>query len=318
MTSSPTILSHQLIFVWNITYQILTFSKGFLCTEELMLILISSLNVKKATGAHAISARMLKATAPFIVPSVTKIFNLSLTTGRSLWLGNLPELHPSLKVTSKLFQIDRFQSSQSQVNFWKDMHNLLSHHLHTNCPLSLYHWGFTEGKSTTSTLLSFIHDCHNSSQEVCIVFFDPFDTVSHLPLLYKLSSSKSPIFCWNGFCRTGPRHLSRVASCCVRCPPRIVLGPLLFLMHINWIASSVSHSNITMYADDNGLYQIISNSNDYTHLQEDGACIFRPTSCKHFRVLNINTSHSNFWHEAMKFKHNRPDLHIVTVKNWML
>ena len=130
-----------------------------------------------------------------IVPSVTKIFNLSLTTGRSLWLGNLPELHPSLKVTSKLFQIDRFQSSQSQVNFWKDMHNLLSHHLHTNCPLSLYHWGFTEGKSTTSTLLSFIHDCHNSSQEVCIVFFDPFDTVSHLPLLYKLSSSKSPIFC---------------------------------------------------------------------------------------------------------------------------
>ena len=38
----------------------------------------------------------------------------------------------------------------------------------------------------------------------------------------------------------------------------------------------------------------------------------------HFRVLNINTSHSNFWHKATKFKRNRPDLHIVTVKNWML
>ena len=58
------------------------FPEEFLCTEELVLNLISSLDVKKGTGADAISARMLKATAPSIVPSVTKIFNLSLTTGR--------------------------------------------------------------------------------------------------------------------------------------------------------------------------------------------------------------------------------------------
>ena len=58
------------------------FPKEFLCTEELVLNLISALNVKKATGVDAISARMLKATAPSIVPNVTKIFNLSLTTGR--------------------------------------------------------------------------------------------------------------------------------------------------------------------------------------------------------------------------------------------
>ena len=78
------------------------FPEEFLRTEELVLNLTSSLDVKKATGADAISARML-------------------------------------------------------IN----AHNLLSHHLHTNCPLSPYQWGFSEGKSTTSAL-SFAHDCHNA------------------------------------------------------------------------------------------------------------------------------------------------------------
>jgi len=75
----------------------------FICTEELVLNLISSLDVKKATGTDAISARMLKATAPSIVPSVTKVFNLSLATGRfsAAWKFDL-----SLKqVTSQTLQI---------------------------------------------------------------------------------------------------------------------------------------------------------------------------------------------------------------------
>ena len=38
------------------------FSEEFLCTEELVLNLISSLDVKKATGADAILAKILKAT----------------------------------------------------------------------------------------------------------------------------------------------------------------------------------------------------------------------------------------------------------------
>ena len=172
-----------------------TFPEEFLCTEELVLKLTSSLDVKKATGADEIPARMLKATAPSIISSVTKIFNLSLITGRfpAAWkfarIVPIPKAgdvtNPSnyrpisiLPILSKLLE--------------RHVHNLLTHHLHTNCPLSPYQWGFTEGKSTTSALLSFTHDCHkalDSSKGVCTIFFDlskAFDTVPHLPLLHKL------------------------------------------------------------------------------------------------------------------------------------
>ena len=48
-----------------------------------------------------------------------------------------------------------------------------------------------------------------------------------------------------------------------------VLGPLLFLIYIDQVASSVTYSNITMYADDIAMYKIISNPSDYTYLQKD-------------------------------------------------
>ena len=44
--------------------------------------MISSLETKKASGADGISVKMIKATAPSIVSSLTKLFNLSLKSGK--------------------------------------------------------------------------------------------------------------------------------------------------------------------------------------------------------------------------------------------
>ena len=57
---------------------------NLLCTEDVILDLIVGLETYKATGPDDISARMLKETASTIAPSLTKLFNLSMTS------GNLP------------------------------------------------------------------------------------------------------------------------------------------------------------------------------------------------------------------------------------
>ena len=48
-----------------------------------------------------------------------------------------------------------------------------------------------------------------------------------------------------------------------------MLGPLLFLVYIDSVASTVNHSKIIIYTDDITLYKIIRNPSDFTFLQED-------------------------------------------------
>ena len=48
----------------------------------LLPILLSSIDVSKASGPDGIGARMLKSTAASIAPAVTNLFNLSLRLGR--------------------------------------------------------------------------------------------------------------------------------------------------------------------------------------------------------------------------------------------
>ena len=52
-----------------------------LCTEEEVCHLLENLNVSKAAGPDGISAQMLKETASVIAPSLTKLFNHSLSKG---------------------------------------------------------------------------------------------------------------------------------------------------------------------------------------------------------------------------------------------
>jgi len=63
------------------------FPEEFLCTEDQVLDLISSLDSKKACGAEGMAVKKIKATAPSIVCSRTRLFNRSLKTvkGASDW-----------------------------------------------------------------------------------------------------------------------------------------------------------------------------------------------------------------------------------------
>ena len=68
-----------------------SYPEELLCTESGVYDLVASLDVSKASGQDGISARMLKATACSIAPSLTKLFNLSLqsSTIPSVWKKSL-------------------------------------------------------------------------------------------------------------------------------------------------------------------------------------------------------------------------------------
>ena len=166
-----------------------------LCTEEQVSNLIAALDCSKATGTDAISARMLKGTLSSILPSLTNLFNLSIRTGTfpQSWkcarvvpipkkgdLSNPANYRPIsiLPILSKILE--------------RHIHGIISDHLKVNAPISDQQWGFSPGKSTTSALLSFTHDCSealDNGKEVAAIFFDlskAFDSVPHLLLLTKL------------------------------------------------------------------------------------------------------------------------------------
>ena len=60
-------------------------------------------------------------------------------------------------------------------------------------PISNRQWGFMHHRSSTSTLISVIHDwltALEDGNEICVILFDvqkAFDSVPHVPLLQKLA-----------------------------------------------------------------------------------------------------------------------------------
>ena len=130
------------------------------------------------------------------------------------------------------------------------------------------------------------------------VFFDlnkAFDTVPHNPLLHKLSEHQIDPFLirWVRnylMDRTQSVVLGGAQSDSLPVmsgvPQESVLGPLLFLIYIDGVSSSVVNSKITLYADDIALHKIIKNPRDYTLFQEDinSLCIW---IANNHLILNI-------------------------------
>ena len=70
-------------------------------------------------------------------------------------------------------------------------------------------------------------------------------------------------------------------------PQGSVLGPLLFLLYIDDIHRSVSHSSVLLFADDIALYKEVKSPSDQSMLQDDLSKVFE-WSCKW--QLNLNPS----------------------------
>ena len=153
--------------------------------------------------------------------------------------------------------------------FEKILHNRLIHHLEINQYLDIYQGGFRKNNSTINTTVRFTNDIFNAINQrnlTLSTFVDmakAFDTVNHEILLKKLKSlgftGKVFKLLQNYLCdrsqttlANGTTSKSQRVICGI--PQGSTVGPLLFIIYINDIASILRKCKYQLYADDTVLY----------------------------------------------------------------
>ena len=186
---------------------------------------------------------------------------------------------------------------------------MLSHFEVNNVLTNLNH-GFRTGFSCETQLaitidqLSRNFDQNLQTDIIILDFSKAFDTVPHDKLLHKLENYgiRGPLLSWiRSFLCTRLMSVvvegetSRETTVDSGVPQGTVLGPILFLCHINDLPESVS-SQVRLFADDCLLYRPIRSLKDQITLQQD--------------LFHLETWASNW---GMRF--NAKKCYLLSIKN---
>ena len=244
--------------------------------------LLEKLDVSSSVGPDLIHPRLLKSCAQILSYPLYLIFMASFYTS----------LIPREWTTSRIIPIFKKGSRSDPLNYrpisltsvcCKTMERIVADrlvgYLEENGILSREQFGFRKGMSVEDQLLLTYNDISKWVDQgfvVDLVFFDfskAFDVVNHAIMLIKLKSlGVSDYFLdWiNAFLtdRTmgvavgGEESGSRPVGSGV--PQGSVLGPILFLIYVNFIASGITCS-FKIFADDLKLYLFVRHSSFARH-----------------------------------------------------
>ena len=263
-----------------------------------------------------ISIRLLKECATSITTSLTCLFNKSLQRGTlpSEWkLSNVIPIH---KKGDKSF-VENYRPISLLCVIAKVMERCIYNHLvdHIRKMISLAQHGFLRGKSCTGQRLSVLHRISknlDSGKQTDILYFDiakAFDTVDHNLLLNKLSQFglTGNILQWFKNYLTGRQQrvllngvISDTLPISSGVPQGSILGPLLFLIYVNDLPSSISSPSvgISLFADDTKCFSIVESPADACALKTEARNVekwalsrrlkFNPQKCK---VLSVTRKH---------------------------
>ena len=323
---------------------------NIIATEAETADLIKSIDPTKATGPDGISPRLLKEADMAIVPSLTRLINMSLQFAKvpiSWKKANVIPVHKKdeknltnnyrpislLSVVSKILERIVFKHV---YNFLRD-HGLLTK----------LQSGFIPGDSTVHQLAFLYHTfCQalDEKKDVRIVFCDiskAFDRVWHDGIIHKLDKIGIKGILLEWFRDYLKARLQRViikgqnsdwGEIKAGVPQGSVLGPLLFLIYINDLVNGIQ-SGIRLFADDTTLFITVDDpdiaaeqlNNDMDSIKswaDQWLVNFNPGKTKAMTLSNKNVQHPPLFFDNSELnnvsQHKHLGLTLTSTLSWSI
>ena len=238
----------------------------------------------KATGIDAIGIRVLKMALPAIAPSLTHIYNASITTGSYPVKFKQAKLCPIYKKKS-VHERNNYRpiSVLSIISKPLERHVATSYLEYLNSHRLLYRHqsAYRPYHSCETALLNLTDNWLNAmdkSNLVGVILLDlskGFDLVDHDTLLSKISAYHASAVSMKWFesylwersqiCSVA-RSLSAPLTLSCGVPQGSLLGPVLFSLYMNDLPLNIPEANVDAYADDTTLWK---SNGDCIKIQND-------------------------------------------------
>ena len=234
--------------------------------------LLHNLKRTKAVGLDDIPRRLLVDSEEVVAKPICAIINLSLKSGVVPAVWKAARVIPLFK-KRKREDMDNYRPisilpAVSKV-LERAVHHQLYAYLQRHKILSPFQCGFRKSHSTEWAAMCFADTIRRNIDQGRLtgtVFIDlrkAFDTVDHTVLLRKLSSLGvvQGELHWSRNYLMNPTQVvdyhdvsSAAESVAIGVPQGSILGPLLFILHLNDLPDVVVECSILMYADDTVLF----------------------------------------------------------------